>query len=360
MEKKETIKSVTFIIAGALLQIFNGVGGGWAAPVVSIFGLILFFIGLSKLKEGLDAAGKSAVSLLIIAAVIGILGLIIDLIPLVGWVAIIIFIIAFIIELIGFIRLKTSSTIGDKGKSGAGLLIVSMVLVIIAAIFWFIPLVGGIISAILSLVALFLVFYGWLKIQSGVIGEKLPVVTSITMILIGTLLLLCNTATSGWAPAIASIFGLFLVFKGYKQLHDHVDEVGQKAVNLLVISIIIGIVASVLDVIASFINIGSGDITGIVSAEPGVFDYIVIIAFAVAYIVQFIGFLKLRESSSIGEAGKSGVLFLMISMIVAVIAIIITIVPFSGIITPIFAIIGLILIFFGWLKVQDGIISKIL
>ncbi len=358
MENKETIKSVTFIIAGALLQIFNGVGGGWAAPVVSIFGLILFFIGLKKLKDGLDPAGQRAVSMLIIAAIVGFVGLIIDLIPLVGWLAIIILMLAFIIELVGFLRLKASETIGDKGKSGAGLLVISMVLVVIAALFWFIPVVGGIISSILSLAALFLVFYGWQRIQSGIIGDKVPVITSITLILTGTLLLLCNTATSGWAPAIAAIFGLYLVFKGYKQLHDHVDAIGQSAVKLLVISIIIGIAASAMDFVASLISIGSGDVTGLITSDPGVFDYIISIAFVTVFVVQFIGFLKLKGSTSIGEAGKTGVVFLLVSMIVAVVASIIEMVPFSGVITPVFAIIGLILIFFGWLKVQDGLIKE--
>ncbi len=358
MEKKETIKSVTFILAGAVLQIFNGIGDGWAAPVVSIFGLILFIIGLKKLKDGLDPAGQGAVKMLFIAVIIGFVGLFFDLIPLMGWLAIIIFIVAFVFELVGFIKLKSSTSIGETGKKGAGLLVIAMILVIVASVFGFIPLMGEYFVAIFSLAALYLVFTGWVKIQSGIIGENVTAVNSITLILIGTLLLLCNTAASGWAAAIASIFGLFLLFKGLKQLNDNVDAVGQSAVKLLVISVFIGIAAAVLDIVASVMGIASGDIEDIMGA-PGTFDIIVVIVFAAAYVVQFIGFMKLKESASIGEIGKKGTLFLMISMIVAAIGSLIGMIPLSGIVTPIFALAGLVLVFFGWLKIQEGLIEKL-
>ena len=67
MEKKETIKAVTFIIVGSLLQLYNGVSGGWASTLVAIFGFVLFLMGLNKLKTHLDEAGQSAVKLLVIA-----------------------------------------------------------------------------------------------------------------------------------------------------------------------------------------------------------------------------------------------------------------------------------------------------
>lgn len=169
MEKKETIKSVTFILSGSLLQMFNGIGNGWISTLTAIFGLILFFMGLNKLKKGIDEKGHAAVKMLIIAAIIGIVGLILDLIPLVGIVASIVFIVAFIIQLIGVIKLKGSESIGESGKSGVTLLLVAMILAIVQSIFGFVPLAGGIVAGILSFVALILVFFGWLKIQDGII-----------------------------------------------------------------------------------------------------------------------------------------------------------------------------------------------
>lgn len=171
MEKKETIKSVTFILAGALLQMFNGIGGGWISSLTAIFGLILFFIGLSKLKAGIDDKGKGAVKLLIIAAILGIIGLIFDIIPLLGIVAAIIFIVTFIVELIGFIKLRGSASIGESGKGGVTLLIIAMILAIVESIIGLLPLIGGIIGSIIALVALILVFFGWIKIQDGIIDN---------------------------------------------------------------------------------------------------------------------------------------------------------------------------------------------
>lgn len=172
MEKKETIKSVTFILSGALLQMFNGIGSGWASTVVAIFGMILFLMGLSKLKSGIDDAGKSAVKLLTIAVIISIVGFIFDIIPLLGIVATILLLFAFIIELVGIIKLKKSASIGEAGKGGVTLLIVAMILAIIESITGLLPVIGGIIGSILSIAGLILVFFGWIKIQDGLIEKQ--------------------------------------------------------------------------------------------------------------------------------------------------------------------------------------------
>ena len=357
MEKKETIIAVTFILAGAMLQIFNGIGNGWATPVVSIFGLVLFLIGLKNLKDGLDPVGQNAVKMLIVAAILGLVGLFFDLIPLLGWLAKIIFIVAFVFELVGFIKLKDSTSIGEAGKTGAGLLVISMILAIVASIFWLVPVIGGTFTAILSLVALYLVFSGWEKIQMGISGENALKVRSVTFILVGTLLLLCNTATNGWASAISSLFGLYLLLKGLTQLNDNIDAGGQSGVKLLIYSVFIGIAASVLNIIASLVNLSSGNVLNM-SETSGFLDIVVIVVFAATYIVQFMGYMKLKESSSIGEPGKKGVQFLMISMIVAALGSLIGLIPLSGIVTPIFALAGLALIFFGWVKIQEGIITQ--
>lgn len=172
MDKKETIKSVTFILSGALLQMFNGIGGGWASSLAAIFGMILFFMGLSKLKAGIDEAGQAGVKLLIVAAILSIIGFVFDIIPLFGIVASIVLIAAFVVQLVGLFKLKASASIGEVGKSGITLLLVAMILAILESIFGLLPLVGGVIGSILAIAALILVFFGWIKIQEGLV-EKL-------------------------------------------------------------------------------------------------------------------------------------------------------------------------------------------
>jgi hypothetical protein len=234
-------------------------------------------------------------------------------------------------------------------------LVIAMILVIVASIFSLIPVAGSIVASILSLAALYLVYTGWTKIQSGILGEEASPVKAVTMILIGTLLQLCNTVGGGWASALASFFGLYLLLIGFKQLGTYVDEKGKAAVKLLIIAVFIGIGAAVLGLIASIVGLSSGSFG---TEAIGTLDYIVAIAFVAAYVVQLLGYLKLRESETIGEIGKSGAMLLLISMIVAAVGSLLAIVPFGGIVTPLFAIAGLILIFFGWVKVQEAFINE--
>lgn len=172
MEKKETIKSVTFIIVGSLLQLYNGVSGGWASTVVAIFGFVLFLMGLNMLKNSLDENGQGAVKLLVIASILGIIGLVIDFIPLIGFVSSIIYIVAFVIELVGFLKLKKSDSIGEVGKGGVTFLLIAMILAIVQAFFGLLPIpFMGILTSILSIAALALVLFGWMKVQEGLVEK---------------------------------------------------------------------------------------------------------------------------------------------------------------------------------------------
>ena len=170
MERKETIKAVTFILCGSLLQMFNGIGGGIWSGLTAIFGMVIFFMGLSKLKAGLDENGQSAVKLLIISAIISLVAFVIDLLPLIGGViSSIILLAAFIIELLGILKLKNCATIGETGKSGVTLLLVAMILAILSALFGVIPFLGAIVVSVFSLASLILIFFGWIKVQEGLI-----------------------------------------------------------------------------------------------------------------------------------------------------------------------------------------------
>ena len=172
MEKKETIKSVTFIIVGSLLQLYNGVSGGWASTIVAIFGFVLFLMGLNMLKSSLDENGQGAVKLLVIASILGIIGLVIDFIPLIGFVSSIIYIVAFVIELVGFLKLKKSDSIGEIGKAGVTFLLIAMILAIVQIFLGLLPIpFMGILTLIIAIAALVLVLFGWIKVQEGLVEK---------------------------------------------------------------------------------------------------------------------------------------------------------------------------------------------
>ena len=168
---KNAIKPVTLILVGNMLTIFNSIGNGWATSVVSIIGFVLFFIGLGQLKSELDETGKGAVKLLVVAAIVGIIGLLIDFIPLVGIVASIVYLASYIIELVAFVRLKNSESIGGTGVQGVKLLLIAMIITLVGVLFGILPLIGGIITKLVSLAAFLLILFGWLKVQEGVIEK---------------------------------------------------------------------------------------------------------------------------------------------------------------------------------------------
>lgn len=169
--KKENVQSITYILSGSLLQMFNGVGSNWTSTLAAIFGVVLIFMGLKKFKEGLDEAGQGAVKMINIAVIISIVGLIIDIIPLMGLVASIILLVAFVFELLGLLKLKKSESIGEVGKSGVTFLLVAMILGIVTSLFGIIPFLGSVVGTILSLAALVFVFFGWLRIQDGLLEK---------------------------------------------------------------------------------------------------------------------------------------------------------------------------------------------
>ena len=168
---KNAIKPITLILVGNMLTVFNSIGNGWATSVVAILGFVLFFIGLGQLKDEMDEIGQGAIKLLITASIIGVIGLVISFIPLVGIVAGIIYLAAYIIELIAFIKLKKSTTLGDPGKAGVNLLFIALIVTLVGGVFGLLPVVGGIISTIISLAAFILILYGWLKVQEDFIQK---------------------------------------------------------------------------------------------------------------------------------------------------------------------------------------------
>jgi hypothetical protein len=169
MEQKQVIKSVTFILAGALLQLFNGVDSGWASVFVSIGGFALYFSGLRKLKPAMDHSGQNAVHLLSVAAIIGFLGSIIDLIPLMFIFTGIIYVVAFGLQFFGFLRLNSSETIGFIGKRGVSLLLIAMILAVIQAFAGMFSFIGAYFASPFAIAALFCMLFGWTKIQEGLI-----------------------------------------------------------------------------------------------------------------------------------------------------------------------------------------------
>ena len=156
-----------FILLAVLLHVYNSIGDTMMTGIAALVGLIMYWIGLGKIRTSLDSVGEQGVSKLKIAVILGLVGVIIGWIPLIGGIiGGILAILAFVFEFMGYGLLKGSNAIGNEGQIGAGKLRTSMIILLVATVIGFIPGLG-IVEKILSIIAVWFVFQGWSLILSG-------------------------------------------------------------------------------------------------------------------------------------------------------------------------------------------------
>lgn len=155
------------ILLACLLHCYYGIDPKISTSIAALAGLVMYLMGLGRLRQSLDEAGTGGVSKLKIAVWLGIVGAVVGVIPLLGTiVAGILGIVAFIFEFLGYSALMKSEPLHEEGRDGAGKLRISMIVMVVAAVVGFIPLMG-IVAGILTLVALWFIFQGWSKILFG-------------------------------------------------------------------------------------------------------------------------------------------------------------------------------------------------
>lgn len=156
-----------FILLAVLLHVYNSIGDTMMTGIAALVGLIMYWIGLGKIRTSLDSVGEQGVSKLKIAVILGLVGVIIGWIPLIGGIiGGILAILAFVFEFMGYGLLKGSNAISNEGQIGAGKLRTSMIILLVATVIGFIPGLG-IVEKILSIIAVWFVFQGWSLILSG-------------------------------------------------------------------------------------------------------------------------------------------------------------------------------------------------
>lgn len=164
------------VLLAVVLHLFNGVNDTTMTKIAAMVGLVIYLIGLGKMKSALDELGMKGASKLTIAVIFGLIAIPFSWIPLVGsFICGILGIIAFFFEFMGYGLLKNSESVGNEGRIGAGKLRISMIVLLIGAIIGFIPIIGSKIEAFISLVALWMIFQGWTKIVIGVSQKKLTI-----------------------------------------------------------------------------------------------------------------------------------------------------------------------------------------
>ncbi len=165
VEPVNTVSSGISMISG------NGGGGGGVFNIIIslaiIAGYVMFFLGLKDFRNVVNIQDRDAVQKLFTATIISIVGYVLGLIPLAGWLLKgICVIVSCIMMLMGYSSLKKSSSFPGLARDGASKLHTAMILSIIGAVIGFIPLVGGVIGGILDIIAFIMIIIGWKRIAS--------------------------------------------------------------------------------------------------------------------------------------------------------------------------------------------------
>ncbi len=143
-----------------ILGIIVGIG--------SLVGFILFFMNIAKFKTLVNANDAPAVGnihtamiLTIVNAVLSILGVFI---PFLGIITLIIAIIALVFQLMAYNALKNSTTFPDIAREGANKIFTAMIISLVAG---FISGLFSVLVPILGLIAYLAVIYAWIMQLQG-------------------------------------------------------------------------------------------------------------------------------------------------------------------------------------------------
>ena len=164
--------------ASALASFASGSsGGGFVATLLIlvelciIAGYVIFFLAVKDLKNITEGEDQSAFGNVFLSIIFDILAAVFGMIPGVRWVGGILAIVSCVLLLMAYSSLKKSPTIAQLSPvatAGFGQLFTAEVLVAIAIVIGWIPLVGGFVGAILKVIAWVLVLLGWKKVATPV------------------------------------------------------------------------------------------------------------------------------------------------------------------------------------------------
>lgn len=179
---KEAVKKAFWGYLAATL--FGGFLGGifglifaWTIVVPLIFGIfalagyVFYFLGIMGMKNtALGSSWGKATGNLFIGAILGLVALVIDFIPLMGWLSSIASIVGFVFSFMAFNELRKTSDDAELA-GGSQLLWICAIVGIVAGAFsiiigW-IPIVGGVFAILFSIADFILAFLGWKKISNS-------------------------------------------------------------------------------------------------------------------------------------------------------------------------------------------------
>lgn len=168
--RKQISTAILLGMTGATLGIFIVLGDGFLTEFASFVGYIILLVSLGQLGKYTNEAVD--VKRLRIAAIIAIVGMLINMIPAMEWLGTTIEFVAYIVAISGYTKLNKSRGI-ETSLSGFENGVWAMVLLILATIIHAIPSfgVGETLAAMIGLVIVLILSTGWIKSLAAVKTE---------------------------------------------------------------------------------------------------------------------------------------------------------------------------------------------
>ena len=170
------VYALILFVAGSLLYDFFNLAFflnlAWLIRLVfllaAVGGVVWFFLCLSKFIDIQSSdEDKKAVTTMRTAYIIMAVGMILHIIPLIGWIFnLICAIVAYILLILAFGKYSTSTTLTDVAQAGVKMLKVYAIVGLVCAILLIIPIVD-IVAWIGFIVAYVCLFLGWIKVSTG-------------------------------------------------------------------------------------------------------------------------------------------------------------------------------------------------
>lgn len=164
------------------------------------------------------------------------------------------------------------------------------------------------------------------------------------LVLLATLMHVYYNIDDKIATAIAALIGLFIFMSGLKKLGIAMDAEGKNGVGKLKTAAWIGIIGSIIMIIFGWIP-AIGFLLGI----------IVGIANIIAFIIEFMGYGRLKNAEPLHESGHAGAGKLRSSMLITILAVILGWIPVIGIVGGILTLVALWFVFKGWTLIIRGL-----
>ena len=176
------------LLIAMVLRNYVEISGSVLANIASLIGWFMYFSALGKMKSAMDENGIKGASRLRTAMIIGVIGTILSVIPVIRIIGGIVLIVGFLIEFSGYGKLIKSESLHEQSRKGAGLLRISMIFVILSVILGWIPGLGnilkpafGLLTLILGVIGIYNIIYGTLNNAHSVSSseEKPPILQNV-------------------------------------------------------------------------------------------------------------------------------------------------------------------------------------